>query len=102
MHLRCLFLRWFFPPHADEVTDGALSTVLRHPPSGGQKTHCVRVATVFGLADLFYDLGQVYSVAELYDYYLDVRIFANVRSNTRPRSRQGLGSWPASRGWLCP
>ena len=89
----------FFPPHADEVAAGALSIVLHHR---GKTSHCVRVATVFGLADLFCDLGQEYTAAELYDLYLDLRIFANVRSNTRPRSREGLGSWPASGGWLCP
>ena len=56
---RCRQSLWrqpqFFPPHADEVASGAYSTVLGRPPFG-----FVRVATVIGLADLFYDLGQAH------------------------------------------
>ena len=65
----------FFPPHADEVAAGAISTVLGRPASGGEgaagaistvlgrpasggEGHFVRVATVLGLADLFYYFGQ--------------------------------------------
>ncbi len=104
----------FFPPHADEVAAGAISTVLGRPASGGEgaagaistvlgrpasggEGHFVRVATVLGLADLFYDFGQEHTAAELYDYYLQLRIFAHVRGSTRPKSREGWqvggGSW---------
>jgi len=87
----------FFPPHADEVAAGAISTVLGRPASGGEG-HFVRVATVLGLADLFYDLGQAHTAAELYDYYLQLRIFAHVRSSTRPKSREGrqVAPWQRS------
>ena len=48
---------------------GGISTVLSKPASGGKPGdtggHSVRVAIVFGLADLFFDYGEEHSAAEL-------------------------------------
>ena len=79
----------FFPPPAEDP--GAISTVLSKPASGGKPGdtggHSVRVAIVFGLADLFFDYGQAHSAAELYQFYTQLRVFAYRRANTRPKSR---------------
>jgi hypothetical protein len=45
----------------------------------------VRVAIVFGLADLFYDYGHWHSAAELYQLYTQLRVFAYKRAKTRCR-----------------
>ena len=86
----------FFPPHAADP--GAISTVLSTPASGGSPGdtggHSVRVAIVFGLADLFFDYGQTRSPAELYQYYIQLRVFAHRRANTRPTSR--IAHWKRS------
>ena len=71
---------------------GASSTVLSKPASGGG--HSVRVAIVFGLADLFFDYGQAHSAAELYQFYTQLRVFAYRRANTRPKSR--MAHWKRS------
>ena len=36
----------------------------------------VRSAKVYGLADLFYKLGAVYTAAELYSYYTSCKVIA--------------------------
>ena len=76
------------PPPADPR---AIPTVLSKPASGGKPGdtggHSVRVAIVFGLADLFFDYGQKHSAAELYQFYTELRVFAYRRANTRPKSR---------------
>ena len=65
----------FFPPHAADP--GAISTVLSKPASGGKPGntggHSVRVAIVFGLADLFFDYGHEHSAAVLYQFYTQLR-----------------------------
>ena len=84
----------FFPPHER----WAISTVLSKPASGGKPGdtggHSVRVAIVFGLADLFFDYGQAHSAAELYRFYTQLRVFAYRRANTRPTSR--MAHWKRS------
>ena len=85
----------FFPPHADEVAAemAAISTVLGTPASGGEG-HFVRVATVIGLADVFHDFGEAHTAAELYEAYMQLRIFAHARCETRPkRGRQVARRW---------
>ena len=86
----------FFPPHAADP--GAISTVLSKPASGGKPGdtggHSVRVAIVFGLADLFFDYGQAHSCAELYRVYKQLRVFAHRRATTRPKSR--MAHWKRS------
>ena len=74
----------FFPPHAADP--GAVSTVLSKPASGGSG-HLLRMAIVFGLADLFFDYGMAHSCAELYRVYRQLRIFAYTRMPTTPKSR---------------
>ena len=54
----------------------------------------MRVAIVFGLADLFFDYGQAHSAAELYQFYTQLRVFAYRRANTRPKSR--MAHWKRS------
>jgi len=93
-----LWQQQFFPPHASEVT--CVSTVVSVPRSewlaagnqglaaGNQealaqvKHHYVRVAVVFGLADLFYDLGSRFSAADLYHVFQRGRVFARPRERT--------------------
>ena len=88
----------FFPPHAADP--GAISTVLSKPASGGKPGdtggYSVRVAIVFGLADLFFDHGQAHSAAELYQLYNQLRVFASRRANTRPKSRMAHWHWKRS------
>ena len=98
----------FYPPHGYEEYAGAISTVLSKrtsPASGGKPAykpagkpasggewgggHSVRVAIVFGLADLFYDYGEAASAGVLYNLYTELRVFAHRRVNTKPKSRQG-------------
>ena len=85
------------PPHDEDP--GAISTVLSKPASGGKPGdtggHSVRVATVFGLADLFFDYGEAHSAAELYQFYTQLRVFAYRRDKTRPKSRMA----PWKRPW---
>ena len=76
----------FFPP--DAADPGAISTVLSKPASGGG--HLVRVAIVIGLADLFFDYGQVNSAAELYELWEKLRVFAHRRPDTISRKNAGL------------
>lgn len=80
----------FLPPHPVEVFDGAVSIVLMPASGGGGNTeeHYVRVACVYRLADLFFDYGEQHTAADLYDVYLELRIFAHVRNHTRPRTCQ--------------
>ena len=54
----------------------------------------MRVAIVFGLADLFFDYGQSHSAAELYQFYTQLRVFAYRRANTRPTSQ--MAHWKRS------
>ena len=81
----------FFPPPVEDP--GAMTTVFRKPASGGKPGdtggHSVRVAIVFGLADLFYDYGEAASAGVLYNLYTELRVFAHRRVNTKPKSRQG-------------
>ena len=84
----------FFPPHAADP--GAISTVLCDMPASGGNGHSVRVAIVFGLADLFFDHGQAHSAAELYHLYNQLRVFASRRANTRPKSRMAHWHWKRS------
>ena len=76
----------FFPPHAADP--GAISTVLSKPASGGKPGdtggHSVRVAIVFGLADVFFDYGPAHSAADLYQFYTHLRVFAYRCADTRP------------------
>ena len=87
----------FFPPHPEDP--GAISTVLRKPASGGKPGykpasggkpggHSVRVGIVLGLADVFFEFGQVHTARCLYKLYTQLRIFAHRRANTQPKSRQ--------------
>ena len=66
----------------------------RSQKAGLQDGHSVRVAIVFGLADLFFDYGQAHSAAELYQFYTQLRVFAYRRANTRPKSR--MAHWQRS------
>lgn len=100
-----LWQQQFFPPHASEAN--CVSTVVSAPRSfrlaagnqglaagkqglaaGKQEAlaqvehHYVRVAVVFGLADLFYDLGSRFSAAALYQQFQRGRIFARPRERT--------------------
>ena len=77
----------FFPP--DAADPGAISTVLSKPASGGG--HLVRVAIVIGLADLFFDYGQVNSAAELYELWEKLRVFAHRRPDTISRKMPAFG-----------
>ena len=72
-----LWQEQFMPPHAAE--EGAVSTILRQHT---EEKHFLRVAIVFGLAELFHDLGEDYTAAELYTLYSSSRIFAHVRATT--------------------
>ena len=84
----------FFPP----LESGAIPTVLSKPASGGKPGdtggHSVRVAIVFGLADLFFDYGQAHSAAELYRLYNELRIFAHRRAKSWPKSQ--MAHWKRS------
>ena len=94
--------------HMLQIGGAAISTVLSKPASGGKPGdkpasggkpgdtggHSVREAIVFGLADLFFDFGQAYSAAELYQFYTQLRVFAYRRANTRPKSR--MAHWKRS------
>ena len=79
----------FFPPHAADP--GAISTILSKPASGGKpgdtSGHSVRVAIVLGLADMFFDCGESYSAAELYQFYTQLRVCAHKRVKTLALSR---------------
>ena len=66
-----MWLDQFFPPH--DADPGAISTILSKP--GDTRGHSVRVAIVFGLADMFFDCGESYSAAELYQFYKMLRVF---------------------------
>ena len=54
-----LWQKQFLPPHSH---DGAVPTVLSSPATGGgggnTEEYFMRVASVFGIADLFYDIGE--------------------------------------------
>ena len=84
----------FFPPHAEDPR--AISTVLsKQPATGGWPGgHLVRVASVLGLADLFYDHGQTHSVRACYHVWTHLRVFAHRRASTKAKSRQrNVGHW---------
>ena len=78
----------FFPPQAADRWD--IPTVLRKPASGGKPGntggHSVRVAIVFGLADLFFDFGQDHAAAELYHLFTQLKVFAHKRTGTISKS----------------
>ena len=47
---------------------------------GSSSSTEIRCATVFSLADLFFEFGEKYTAAELYEYYLSCRVIATRRT----------------------
>ena len=83
----------FRSPQGDEAREGAVTTILRK--GSHSRTHLGQVAIVFGLAELFHDLGEERTAADLYEVYISARIFAHVRAKT-PRP----GRWQRwQQGW---